>query len=69
MAKNKIIYKFNSGNLAILCSRCSRIIKTGIDFTEEELRDVQRKHRRLPAQYCDDCLKYESLNPIEHHNE
>ena len=55
MAKDKIVYKFNSGNLAILCSKCSKIIKTGIDFTEEELKDIKRKYRKLPAQYCDEC--------------
>ena len=55
MAKNKIIYKFNNGNLAICCSICSKIIKTGKDFTEQELEDIKRKHRKLPAQYCDEC--------------
>jgi hypothetical protein len=55
MPKGKIIYKFNSGNLAILCSRCSKIIKTGIDFTEQELKDIKRKYRKLPAQYCETC--------------
>ena len=55
MAKDKIIYKFNSGNLAILCSKCSKIIKTGIDFTEQELEGIKRKHRKLPAQYCNEC--------------
>lgn len=54
--RNKLItYKFNGGALAILCDNCSKIIKVGKDFTVEELEDVMRDHRRLPAQYCDDC--------------
>ena len=55
MTKGKIIYKFNNGNLAICCSKCRKIIKTGKDFTEEELKDIKRKYRKLPAQYCETC--------------
>lgn len=52
---SKINYKFNSGNLAILCNKCSKIIKTGVDFTQEEKQDVQKKRSKLPAQYCSSC--------------
>lgn len=38
----KIIYKFNNGNGATLCNRCSKIIATG------------KKVERL---YCDSCQK------------
>lgn len=56
MRKKQLIkYKFNNGNLAILCSKCSKIIKTGVDFTEEELKDIKRRQKRLPAQYCETC--------------
>jgi hypothetical protein len=48
------IIKFNSGNLAILCSKCSKIIKEGKDFTEEELDAVQNS-TKLSAYYCDGC--------------
>ncbi len=46
--------KFNNGNLAILCSKCSVIIKVGKDFTEEEKQAACGKWK-LPPQYCDKC--------------
>lgn len=36
--KQKAIFKWNSGNLALICSKCSKIIKEGKDFTEEEVK-------------------------------
>lgn len=48
--------KFNNGNLAILCSGCRKILKTGIDFTTEELNYCTGKSKKkLPAQYCEKC--------------
>lgn len=35
--KNKAKFKFNNGNLAIICSRCAKIIKVGYEFTELEM--------------------------------
>jgi hypothetical protein len=52
--ENKAIFKFNGGLLALLCSGCSVIIRTGRDFTEEELSAVQND-TELPARYCDKC--------------
>lgn len=53
----KAIVKFNGGNLALLCSRCSVIIKTGKDFTKEELDFTLGKSKNLlPPQYCDKCV-------------
>jgi hypothetical protein len=52
----KAIIKFNGGNLALLCSGCSVIIKTGKDFTKEELDYVLEKAKNiLPPQYCEKC--------------
>lgn len=48
------VLKFNSGMLAILCSGCSKILKTGKDFTQEELDFVDSKSV-LPPQYCETC--------------
>jgi hypothetical protein len=56
----KAIIKFNGGNLALLCSRCSVIIKTGVDFTTEELDFVFEKGNPLQPQYCDDCKSKEN---------
>jgi len=52
----KAIVKFNGGNLAMLCSGCSVIIKTGVDFTPEELEFTLGKRKEvLPPQYCEKC--------------
>lgn len=51
---DEAILKFNSGNLAILCSGCSVIIKTGKEFTQEEL-DFSLGKCNLVAQYCESC--------------
>jgi hypothetical protein len=56
---NQAIIKFNSGNLAILCSNCNVIIKTGVDFTKEELLFAKGKGK-LEAQYCDKCKPKEN---------
>jgi hypothetical protein len=53
---SRAIVKYNSGNLAILCSKCNSIIKTGIDFNEKELLFLKGKSK-LKAQYCDKCKK------------
>jgi hypothetical protein len=53
---DKAIVKFNNGNLALLCSDCKVIIKTGKDFTKEELELTMGSDKnRLPAQYCEQC--------------
>ena len=51
---DKAIVKFNGGNLAMLCNECRTIIKTGKDFTKEELDFVFEKGILLP-QYCEKC--------------
>ena len=63
MAKNKLRVKWNGGALALLCSKCSGIIKTGKDFTIEELNFVNKGGSQakywLPPQYCDKCKPHE----------
>jgi hypothetical protein len=54
--KSKAIFKYNSGNGALLCSKCRTIIKIGIDFTEEELKACML-NEYLKPQYCEKCLK------------
>jgi hypothetical protein len=56
MEKETAIVKFNNGNLAILCSNCRVIIKTGIDFSKEELLFIKGE-AELPPQYCENCQK------------
>ena len=48
------IFKFNSSNGALLCSKCRAKIKTGKDYSEEEL-SASRGEIKLPPQYCNDC--------------
>jgi len=50
----KAIFKFNNGNGALLCSKCRVIIKTGRDFTEEEIMAIKGK-LDMPPQYCKQC--------------
>ena len=56
----KAIFKFNNGQGALLCSKCSVIIKYGKDFTAEEKSAMQGK-TKLKEQYCNKC-KDESNN-------
>lgn len=55
MEKEKAIIKFNGGNLAMLCSNCHVIIKTGVDFTKDEMEFALTKSKHLDPQYCEDC--------------
>ena len=53
---DKAIIKFNGGNLALLCSKCSAIIKTGKDFTKEELDYAFSKGVHMDEKFCEKCL-------------
>ena len=55
----KAIIKFNGGNLALLCSKCRVIIKTGVDFTLEEM-EFALKSKHLEPQYCEQCKNHEN---------
>lgn len=57
----KAIIKFNGGNLALLCSGCSVIIKTGVDFTPEEM-EFALKSKHLEPQYCEQCKSKQNGN-------
>lgn len=52
----KAIIKFNGGALAMLCSKCRVIIKTGVDFTKEEVEYALSKGTYLAPQYCEQCV-------------
>ena len=53
--KEKAIVKFNNGNLALLCSMCRRIVKTGVDFNEEESKFAKGEIDYLDPLYCEQC--------------
>lgn len=52
----KAVFKFNGGNLALLCSKCSVIIKEGRDFNNIELL-CSKGLGELEACYCEKCTK------------
>lgn len=57
--KNKVenaILKFNSGNLALLCSDCSVILKVGYEFNEEEKKFAKGEIDKLLPLFCQDCI-------------
>lgn len=54
MKTDKAIFKFNNGQGALLCSKCSVIIKYGRDFTVQEHLAMQGKEK-LEPQYCNNC--------------
>jgi uncharacterized protein YaiI (UPF0178 family) len=59
----KAIIKFNGGNLAMLCSNCYVIIKTGKDFTPEEM-EFALSSKHLEPQYCEQCKNKQDESSI-----
>ena len=55
--KEKALVKYNSGNLALLCSMCRTIVKTGVDFNEEESKFAKGEIDYLEPLYCEKCKK------------
>lgn len=51
---DNIIIKYNSGIGAILCSKCSAIIKVGYEFTEDERKAMKGELHMGPI-YCTEC--------------
>ena len=49
------IVKYNGGRLALLCSGCKVILKTGKDFTAEEQLFAKGDLAHLPPRYCETC--------------
>lgn len=47
-------FKFNSGNMALVCSSCGKILKTGSEFTEQEWKCLNGEVD-LGDKYCSDC--------------
>lgn len=52
--RDKAIFKFNNGKLALLCSNCRIILKIGKQFTKEESLALKGEIYLKP-QYCDKC--------------
>lgn len=50
----RAIIKFNGGRLALLCHSCRVIIKTGIEFNEQEEEYALGKSI-LEPQFCESC--------------
>lgn len=56
---DKAIFKFNSGQIALICSKCRTIIKEGKDLTKMEFKALKGEVK-LPPQYCD---KHKKIKP------
>lgn len=56
---DKAIFKYNGAIGALLCSSCRVIIKTGKDFTDEEIRAI-KGIIEMPQQYCSKCKTKQS---------
>ena len=62
--QDSAVFKFNGGNGALLCSGCSKIIKTGYQFTEEE-KKAMRGDLKLKPRYCDECKGKRDRDALE----
>ena len=47
-------FKFNNGDVSILCSNCDKILKTSKDFTEQDWSALEGVST-VKSIYCDDC--------------
>ena len=54
--KDKAIFKFSDGIVAMLCNKCGVIFKTDISFSEEEWK-AYKGEIELGKQYCNRCTK------------
>ncbi len=52
--KDKAKFRYNNGRLALICSKCSIIIKTGKDFTKDE-KKACFDEVHLKPQYREKC--------------
>lgn len=62
--ENKALFKFNKGIGALLCSSCSKIIKTGRDMNPLE-KEAMRGNFNLEPQYCDECINENECDASE----
>lgn len=59
-SSTRAIVKYNSGNGAILCSLCNRIVRVGYEFTEEETKYFRGEIKHLDPVYCEEHKKKET---------
>jgi hypothetical protein len=59
----KALIKFNGGELALLCSKCRVIVKTGKSFTPEEIA-FARGEGYLPPLFCRKCQRVKNHDPV-----
>jgi hypothetical protein len=58
---NKAQFKYNGGRGALICSGCRVILKTGDQYTEEEI-EAAKGYAFMEAQYCLKCKLINILN-------
>jgi hypothetical protein len=59
----KAQFRYNGGRGALLCSGCKKIMKTGDEFTEEEIEAI-KGYSIIPPVYCLKCQLVNALNAI-----
>ena len=64
MKQDKAQFRYNGGLGALLCSGCKVILKTGADFTDEEIAAI-KGHEPMPPQYC---LRCQLINLLQEKN-
>jgi len=47
-------FKFNGGDVVILCSNCDKIVKTSKNFSEQDWIALEGKGK-IKSIYCEDC--------------
>lgn len=47
-------FKFNGGDVSILCSNCDKILKTSKDFSEQDWSALEGKGK-VKSVYCENC--------------
>lgn len=57
----KALFKYNGGRGALICSGCKVILKTGDQFTDEEIEAI-KGHAIMEPQYCLKCQLINALN-------
>lgn len=65
MMKPKAIIKFNNGRLALLCTKCRKITKKGIDFNINEMQFALGDLSYLPPIYCKECREVVEAEKLE----
>lgn len=63
MQNKKAVIKWNNGMLAILCSKCRKMLRIGSNFTPNDWDYLMGRLTSLPPQYCEKCALKVAIKP------